>query len=375
MRSLLLRLALFGLPLIVLWSFPLFVFLKSGEFVGLNKVIAQQMGKRSVVFGRVYTNSQHDREYKWRAINKRRPKVVLIGTSRMLGFRSDFFRNSKEVYNAGRGVADWSHLNEWVKNWPADYQPDMIILGLDQNLFFQPLASDVSYGSADSTLVSFFKHGWRQLYQDYVKRKFTLTQLFQEYSEVRIGLNAVANGKGFRNDGSYAYGGYYERLGETQHLMGMKEGAENLSIENCLLKYYGAEVRESALVELAGFVKTVRERGVKLVAFLPSYAPSIYDKIEENGGACLARAKELNAAAGSLFESNQVPWFDLSDGGAVGIRDREMLDGGHASEKASLRELLVLTKGAPELSLIVDEAAITAMLRQASSSPFSVVEN
>ncbi len=48
-------------------------------------------------------------------------------------FRSYFF--NKDFYNAGGVIEKIKHLSIFLKKVPIDQQPDIILLGLDQNFF------------------------------------------------------------------------------------------------------------------------------------------------------------------------------------------------------------------------------------------------
>ncbi len=82
---------------------------------------------------------------------------------------------------------------------------------------------------------------------------------------------------GFKSDGSYYYGGL---------ILYGREWDENFSdtikrIEKGIIRFeYSDEVNPIAINTTREIVEICRENGIELIAFIPPYAPSIYDMMD-----------------------------------------------------------------------------------------------
>lgn len=367
MKKFLFHSIIFLLPFMVLFSLPFGVLLKTGELVSIPHVIAlQENTEKLILFGRVYTDSHYDRDYKIESTLIRKPKVLLMGSSRVLGYRSVFFKDKEVFYNAGRSIARTEDLNYFLNKIPETQTPQVIIVSLDQDLFFHKFQEDPFFKTGENTFSLFFKHNWRLLYSDYVHKKFTLTDVLKEQSNMEaIGLNAVVHHKGFRNDGSYYYGDIINGNSETEarRLELNEQGVSAITPVSCLSNYYGETIRPEAITELKNFLEMSRRRNIAIIGFISPYSPGVYDRIQGFRDHCSLAAKELDRVVMSAFNETGTQFVDVSDLKKLGSSDSELFDAGHYSEKLALRLFITLAEANPILKSYVDLSDLRERLK------------
>ena len=106
---------------------PILYLYRSGEYLGLDEIIASQQESNSKV---LYGTALHanTRQYKKELLAKTQPKVIALGSSRVMQFRQHMF--SGEFLNLGGGMES---IHDGIKLIPdiIKRKPELIILGLD----------------------------------------------------------------------------------------------------------------------------------------------------------------------------------------------------------------------------------------------------
>src|SRR5687768_13974749 len=113
MKRLAAKVLLFTLPFAIVLGAPAYVLLSSGEFTPVEKVIRMQSTATTpVLFGRAY--SDPTARYKLQSVVHRKPEVLVLGTSRVMALRGDFFRDGTQFFNAGNGITRLGHLRPFL---------------------------------------------------------------------------------------------------------------------------------------------------------------------------------------------------------------------------------------------------------------------
>jgi hypothetical protein len=335
-RGFLLKLLLFALP----FAIPFLLFtgflIYTGESMPLSRVVALQMGDEPVLYRPRYGN--RDPQYKLLATNTRQPDVVAVGSSRVLQFRSMFFnRDRGNFYNAGGPAWQLEHVIHLVES--LSYTPQVLILALDQPWFNEAYPGDPFEPSLEPS--SDFDHIFmvnRSVMQSLLDGEpLDISRMLQRrepgYGGMALGLRAIRDGHGFRNDGSEQYGDFFV----ARFLYPENERARHLSLmENGQDMYArGSEVSQSALQQVERLLQYCDERGIFVIGFLPSYMPSLYQQMIAGGQHTYI--ERLPERLAPLFEQHSFAFFDFSDGSVLQASDGDFIDGWHASERMNLR--------------------------------------
>ena len=209
---------------------------------------------------------------------------------------------------------------------------------------------------------------WRKIYADYHEGKISLASLRgrEDGGARRIGLRAVMNGDGFRNDGSYLYA--------RNIAGGLRDLNEGLSrIEQGGYRFdFGQEVAPTALAELDRLLRRCRERQIHLIAFLPPYAHVAYERLQATGRHQYIFA--IEPLARPIFERHGFTLHNYSDLGALNIPDTESFDVYHPTEKGALRLFLQIIAAEPVLQRYCDPVTLQEALAH-SDNAFYVFKN
>lgn len=358
--------------LIVILFFPILVLWKSGEFDRFESVILRQQSGRANVYGAAFSN--FNKNYKLGFVLLREPEIIVLGTSRALPFRKELFRKPSEFYNASLGVRKLRQVEQFLKKVPNKSKPKVVILSLDQNFFNDKYDSTIpdSYDEEltnDYTPISAIRDRWIEIYLDYFYyHKFSLKKILIN-SENNVGLSAIANGNGFRHDGSYAQASFMAdpiKNGEP----GFKSTYKRIREGNARFEY-GERISTERIKELESLLKYCKQNNIYLITFLPPYAHEVYEKmigLKKEYGYFIS----LYPTISPVFERYQFPLFDYGDIANLSLEDMTMLDGSHPSEVNSVKILSEIAKKDEVLKQYVDHEYLDLLLKE-SKSPYAVL--
>lgn len=360
------KLALFGVPVALFCGTPILALDRLGELRCLDtKTLAhdQVVNKEDVLYGPAYTDCAQN--LKMVGTLEAKADVVLIGTSRSLQVRKELFTAS--FYNAGAATSRAGDLHRFLAKIPKESQPKVFFVVLDQFLLNELTDEHVGaeYRPLDDALSSctpklgFLEDNWPKVWRDLAARKVPAGLILRPGRTDRIGVRAKVLGSGYRRDGSFRIAGP-ESFDEVRDRMAKG-----------LRRYEYAEDPSPAMVdEIDKFLAASKERGIKVVAILPPYAPTIYDEMEAQGH--WHYVQKVQGALAPRFAAHGHSVWDYSDTRSIGLDDKAFYDGFHGSERAYAAILADLGKKDPTIAAITDTATLETMLR-ASTDPLSVV--
>jgi hypothetical protein len=329
-----LKLIAFILPFIALFAIPTYVLLMGGELTSVKHVAQVQLSSTPKLFGLAYSNP--DKAYKLTATRLRQPTLLALGTSRVMQFRNEMFPGTR-FYNAGGGISDIGHYSIFLHLLPKNYHPAVMIISLDPEFFndrwdrTMTRATPQSYQAPSSATI--MAGTWKQIYEDLHTKKFHLGSL--HWSHDAIGLNAILRGNGFRNDGSYMYGSI---------IMARQHGqSANVDIRDVYARITqgtqrfetGTRVSPTSLAVLDTFLTECQHLGIRVVGFIPPYAPSVQRRLASRRDAYqyIFQAPQLLT---NVFHRHNAEFYDYRDVSSLGITDENMIDGIHVGERGLL---------------------------------------
>jgi hypothetical protein len=326
---------IFFFPVFIILGFPALVLVKSGELDYFSSFINKHTENKLLLIGLSYRNPNE--LIKFNTAVLRQPKILVLGNSRVMQFRSYFFKDEDEFYNAGGSITGINEARFFLENMPEEYSPRILIIGLDHNMFNSAQEAETkneyyikTEKASDVSILGVFAYSWKQVYEDYSSKKFNLNFLLKrnQANINKIGLNALVNNSGFRYDGSYKYGNFntYNNLNKDLKLVDNGENPYS----------YSGEISKEFVKSLDMFLKESQKRNIFVVSFLPPYAPSIYKKITD-------RPVEYDYILGSSksiekkIESYGFEFYDFTNPNNISVADEDFIDGNHGSEKVYLK--------------------------------------
>ena len=379
MKQFLKTLALFLLPPIVLFAPATMILFYVGEFYPPQTLGELARGPQRIIVGAAYDNTRGD--YQLQETLMRQPDVIALGTSRVGGFRSEFFKDPTIFYNdtgTGGVLSNFRYFIEATSAHPSK----IIIAGMDA-YFFSPeevaknsvverpnpfIARVPQYGPFFGSL--FIGGGWWRIYPDYFAGKFTLQDIFDSHSgsTTRIGLRAVADRNGFLNDGSNYFG---DVIGNTNNQQKARAsiGALAASISETNGDEYGSGISPEALMEVRRFLDTAKKQGSIVIGFIPPLSHAEYERLRAFPDASYAYAfNNLGPVLKNLYKEYGYDFYDFTDIATFGGSDSEMVEAKHGSEKIYLRMFIQMAEKNKSLGVLVDTSFLKKKLSQATST-------
>ncbi len=353
MKKLLSRLFIFITPLLLLLTIPTCILWKSKEnFYTIDQLIT---GNQKYLIG--YSYNEHNYHYlKWACLDKKEKKTIwALGTSRVLEFRAKMFDSG--FYNAGNTISGINDFVPFMKNIPVNKYPSYLLIGLDQWMFNTSFNSSsparpVSFWENSFTCFPGLPATYQWMYADLFRGKYHRPALEQQDSLFKVGLNAVINHKGFRNDGSIDYGNQVTKLLHNDPTADDYLFSENLGRIGRNSRYFGNDVDEKSLGTLNEILAFCSMHHIKVIAFLPPFADIVYSKMIQSGK--YNNMKLIYNSVRPLFEQYGDEIYDFSHNALCGSDDAESIDGYHGSELTYQRLLIAMLEAGSALNRVTD---------------------
>lgn len=220
----------------------------------------------------------------------------------------------------------------------------MLIISIDQyffNSYWDNLKdAPFNYEYRHSITTAFLQNIF-EVYSHIFSGELNLSQLIYSH---HVGFLAKMTGDGFREDGSY----YYHRIiSDPSSCADYRFRDTYTRIKEGRTRFeYCTSVNKKAVEVLEELLIFCYNHQIKLIAYLPPYAPSVWKLMtasDEYTGK-YTYLKSIDEEIRPLFERYHYPLFDFSDGGAIGSRDAEFIDGFHGSEKTYLRMMVEMVR-------------------------------
>jgi len=261
---------------------------KLGESGSYDKIINEQI-KYNVLLGRKLGDVQL--EYKIIGTKIIKPEVLILGTSRIMQFKHEFFQ-PQTMYNAGvaasisRGLKGMKTLLDAVNE--STYI-SYIIIGLDPWIFnpnypenkteniiknkIKNILSSTPYLFSVLRKIKLIISSRPRAYQQLITKEYSsLHYLFEERRVNGFGLASKMHDSGYRFDGSRQYAANHQANWIDQSVISYMHSLEedNYRFPPASNIYY------NSLTELKQLLDYAKSRKIKVIGFLPPFAPNFY---------------------------------------------------------------------------------------------------
>lgn len=321
---------------------------RSGEYLPLDAVIEKQQ-KTGGVYGTAAP--LHRLYYKQRLYDLRKPDIIALGSSRVLGFRQQDF--AKPFVNMG-GMADLEEMTEAAENAVKTRPPKLMILGVDFWWFHPQAETPVPNRSPAERGIS-LGDLFRPLHW-LATGRVTPSQAWAilRGTSPDIGITGIT-----RRDGFDAAGAWHDTsivTGSTPpedfqfaaSISRAKESRKNYA--------HADTVSEMQFNKLAALLDLMDKKKIHVVMFVPPVAERVYREMEKTHGYEYAAALRQRLAA--LANERHIPFFDYHAGGPAGTQECEFADADHGGTVVYQRMLLDMAVRDAELRGRLNLAAI-----------------
>ena len=320
------RLALFFLLVSAVVGFAGLCLYHTGELRSYSYYIRPL--QQDQLFGLAY--SYFDKSYKFHMTDEVcRPQVLALGSSRIMQVKRSVVNPDYSFYNAGGAIQNARELSLFMSK--LHDSPKLILVNLDQWWFNRAYINEQQPFSPlvyDEPSFEFSKLGQFvcDFYTDFAKGKINLMKAF---SSDHIGLNAICHENGFAADGS-RYQGDMIVSPELQEDYNFKDVLSRINDGDQRFQY-GDNVDSTQIAVIDDFLTQCVARKIKVVAFLPPFAPFVYKRMQETGK--YGYMSKLYAMLLPVFEKQEgCSLYDFTDVTDMGAHNYDFDDGFHGSE-------------------------------------------
>ena len=321
------RLGLFLLLVAAIIGFSVICLYRAGELCSFSSFIHPL--QQDQLFGLGY--SYYDKAYKFHMTDEvERPEVLALGSSRIMQVKRSVVSPDYSFYNAGGAIQNACELPLFINK--LHDSPKLILVNIDQWWFNRAyIAEDLPFSPSvydDEPALDMHKRGQFvcDFYTDLVKGKISLKKVF---SSPHIGLNAICNENGFAADGS-RYQGDMILAPEVQEDYNFKNVLGRIRDGNLRFQY-GDEADSSMVSVVGDFLNQCVARKIKVVAFLPPFAPYVYQRMQETGKyGYMSKLYEMLRPLFDQYEGCSL--YDFTDVTDTGAHNYDFDDGFHGSE-------------------------------------------
>ena len=319
------------------------------ENLDINQSVEKQSNE-NILYGRLLIGQ--DAIYKMEMTKKLKPEIVVIGSSRVMPFRREFFNDNLTFYNAGGSMPSIDRGIEFVNDITKVYTPKVVILGIDLwslNGNFNE-EDDIRRDLIDSGFVHrrLFLYGslFNNLTNGNIKKlgvslfnDLDYQGMLDPFEHRRaVGLLASINGDGFRSDGSYQYGGIISN--KTISDKNFEDTHKRIAHGGSRFEY-ASRVDQARLKKVTKLIGLLRSKGIEVVVFAPPFAHEIYETMD-NSLHHKGFLQDFRISIKQVCEQESVSFYDFSDVTWYGSNDSETIDGFHGSETSYAKLILAM---------------------------------
>lgn len=354
MKSFWLKLLAFSFPLLLFITPPCYILFISGE--NFHDIDDEIVSGNKYLIGYAY-NEDNYRYVKWKGITSLSyNKVVALGSSRVLQFRSNMFDSS--FYNAGYAIKSINDFMPFLEAIRVEMYPEYLIIGLDQWMFNKNWDNLKSMQNPE-----YWKNGLKRnpdatilkkIWEDFSTNKLGAKLPTYNDSITRIGLNAFVNNKGFRNDGSMQYDDQIVKLMNNDPQANDYQFSDtyNRILHGNNRFEYASEMNIKAEIVLDEFLSFCKSKKIKVIAFLPPFADKVYHQMLSSGR--FDYVSQIYPNLKPIFKKHDYELYDFSSITSVGSNDGETLDGFHGSELTYLKLVISMLESGSILNEVTD---------------------
>ena len=269
--------ALFSTPI----GLNLLFLYNTGELVGLGRLAAQQTESNSdIIAGFATRNLGYN--YKKELYSQQKPNILILGSSRVLQLRAEFFTDS--VLNAGSSMGSVKEGFNFLREVIKIHKPKTLILGVDY-WWFDPNYATPSFNkqSADLDHILSFRSyllPFRWIYDGKITPQEYMKNLrFSRSTSSLFGVDATLRKTGFNRDGSYFYYKTVTGKEKDYYAIGFKKSHQMLTLSNEKLSKT-PKIDISQVELFSELIDYARQHDVEVVTFLTPIAPSLENSMQ-----------------------------------------------------------------------------------------------
>jgi hypothetical protein len=347
-----------GLLLGGLVLLPGFLFLwRAGEFVPVDEIARAQVAHG----GRFQSALREDQvAHKFALYRERKADIMLVGSSRIVELREDFFTTS--VMNMAGAAQSLHEVDECLETAFAIHPPKLVILGLDF-WWFNPHRPDpkTRYPVVDPP-PRFSVAALSKPFDWLMHGKVSPGQLVGTITHPRnsFGVTAQLRGNGYEADGHFQYTSWVtntepnwdQKFATSAKWISRGDHDDQLSDTRFA---WADHVDPERVKTLGAVIAKLRAKNVPVVLLNTPLPGRSLEQMRASGK--YGYLDEIPAAVREFG----VPYFDFDAPGEIPIDDCEFLDGLHSGQTVALRMLDKMAAD-PNIAAVVDAEKVRSLI-------------
>lgn len=299
--------------------------LKTKENVSIEDAVDMQ-NKENCLFSSITHKNVFD--YKYMLVKVKRPQILALGSSRVMQFRQEMF--NKKFINAGGVMPSVYSGRIFLEQLIPVHKPDTIILGVDI-WWFNPNFTQYKYDMPNSVNKTYNTTTAINTVIKYIfDKRIKLSEIIfpNHYKNKVININVIGydaykNGAGDMNDGYHFYG--HTIFGKNHKFKDKKFRNTLHRIKTKTRRFQsGDKLDENALTELNKIIEICNKNNIKLILFLPPFAPTIYNVLSSE-----ADNYKYVGMLRDYMNKNHIKYYDFTNPEALNTSNCEFIDGFH----------------------------------------------
>ena len=294
-----------------------------------NEIIEKQnQSNGKVIYGTaLHSNPSYNRLL----LNSIQPRIIVLGSSRVLQFRQHMFL--RKFINLGGAMGS---INEGISMIPyiIGKNPDIVLIGVDywwfNDKYQKPTSKYIQLNDVNN--IPSLNHSlmvFRWLFDGKITFKKIIKVIVFGATDVGV---AGQEKDGFGPDGSY----YYTRLitGRKHHddklfkdtFKRIKEGNNRFE--------YNSLANKQHVDNFIRLVRTIEENNIEVVIFFPPFAKAVNERLN-----VMRDMYQYISDTKKHLQKNNINYHDYTDATIIDSNDCEFIDGFHGGEVTFLRIL------------------------------------
>lgn len=328
----------------------LFVF-NVGEISTYRRLVdyqAKHIDKKCVVGSAIFKLRG---PYKRELIDKRNPKIIALGSSRVLQFREEFFEES--FVNAGIAMNSIAEGISFSSEIFPKNKPELMIIGIDMWWFNKAYQNpDIEYEPYNErTLIPTFPElllPYKWLLGGLLSPLQFIKGVFGVFDTCGMGVPGRLYKTGYGPDGSYYYTNSVTEVTSDSEVQPFQDTLNRIKIGNDRFQY-GEKSDAVHVRRFLEFLIRVKKNSKKVVLFFPPFSGLVNDHMSS-----MSDEYQYIIHLKQELKRNQVSFYDYSDVGSIGANDCEFVNGFHAGDVVYARIIKAIYESDPDIRRFIN---------------------
>jgi len=373
MKKFIIKIILYSIPILLFYVFPICVIYLGKEYYTVKDVVTIQNNNKDTLYGTAYNNDTYI-SYKKLLFETNNPDVFVLGASRSIQIKKEFFSSSTRFINAGIPAETINDTKYFIENI-SPTKKRVLLLDIDREMLLMDYSAKNPHFDSYFSLFGFNFHlplqHARAIYMDYfLRHKYSFINLIRSANKINtLGIAAFADENGFRSDGSANSKGKITFNSSAIILEANAKAKEILETKDNFSSLDSINITAN-LKTLQKILSLCKSKNIIVVGFIPPYMSAInnatLDKNSLNGERNIKMTDDIS----SIFKKEGFNFYDLSDISKYGGLDNEFFDTAHGTDLIYAKLSLYLAKYDKTMNKYFNTGILKDMIKKSKNNSF-----